>query len=998
MKTHPLAAASMALVLVLAFACGAGGTSPAVDVPTSDVPEADLPGTDLAGQDLVGQDLVGQDIPPSDQGPDAPPGFDDHTVPSVADFAAFRALALADYPAQVKFNISNFQSDSAYETRLTDSSFYNLHDEWAWFRLMNGQPIAGYMQQPLQGASFPTVQAIIDWAKKQAELPLDLLWVDDGARLYSPLFYRHAFDWQVIDQANTHVPRFFGVGSVLHYPPDETRNRPEELWLFELEYGDKPDVATLEKLFARLEEALPPDVGSRLLWLVRSTVQQGVADEMKAQGHPLAARTATYDDLVVRGKVEVYNPGIAAGNLVIVKKGEFAPASLTPQDIVVLEEIPDDIPPVAAIITSVPQTPLAHIALLARARRTPNVYWGAASTSDPFVVWDYYRKRVIVKATPEGVKFRILTTAEWEEYLAKGKVPAVAVPQIDLSNAPYTFDLAIGGMSQMLGTVPLVGGKSGGFMALLERPEALPVPDRPIGVTIRAFAEHMKRTVPPIDPALVAQLSAQQDARARYLVLEGEDRFRAVYAALPINLEWLDAYKAGTLPSGFHGLPEYPLLQQALAAGGVRKLVRATPILPATLATIRAAIEDRFAFLAPAQALRFRSSSTAEDIEGFNGAGLYESNTGWLFPEAAPAGDANKTIERALLKTWDSYWLFGAFEERRNAGVDHLSGNMGVAVHPRFDDDKELSNGVITLELARLPAGPRTVLSVNVQKGALSVTNPPIGSNALPEVDVVRSTEPGKVERVRPSTEVAVGEVLLTDAELTTMHASLADLASDWLDARNARHNPQQANSTVTIDLEFKRMRGDWPIRADGATDADRIVYKQARTLEAPMKLPADLASDHPVPTDLLSSTLHVDQRVCNGPALQFDTYEFYTDPLTAADVFPYAVAPFHSYVRYRFVAAVPALGIPAGKVGSLLHTDLVSQLHPGMDEGGPFVLEFVPKNPTTAGFDLFRIEASGAWKVVKGYAVHEGVGPACTVSTKAELPANYLERLMNGS
>jgi len=518
----------------------------------------------------------------------------------------------------------------------------------------------------------------------------------------------------------------------------------------------------------------------------------------------------------VRGKVEVYNPGIAAGNVVIVKKGEFVPASLTPYDIVILEEIPDDIPPVAAIITSVPQTPLAHIALLARARRTPNVYWGAASTSDPFVIWNYYQKRVIVKASPDGVTFRVLTAAEWEEYMSKGKVTAIAVPQVDLTQAPYTYDLEIGGMAQMLGTVPLVGGKSGGFMALLERPETLPVPDRPLGVTIRAFAEHMKRTAPPIDTALMAQLSSQTDARARYLILEGEDRFRSVYAALPIHLEWLDAYKAGTLANGQKVLPQFPLLQQALAAGGIRKLVRSTPILPATLSTIRATLTERFAFLAPAQALRFRSSSSAEDIEGFNGAGLYESNSGWLFPEAAPVEEAKKTIERALLKTWDSYWLFGAFEERRNAGIEHLSGNMGVAVHPRFDDDKELANGVITLELARLPTGPRTVLSVNVQKGAMSVTNPPVGSNALPEVDVVRSSAPGQVERVRPSTEVAAGEYLLSDAELTSMHADLAELASDWLDARNARHAPQQANSTLTIDLEFKRMRGDWPIRVDG--------------------------------------------------------------------------------------------------------------------------------------------------------------------------------------
>jgi hypothetical protein len=79
-----------------------------------------------------------------------------------------------------------------------------------------------------------------------------------------------------------------------------------------------------------------------------------------------------------------------------------------------------------------------------------------------------------------------------------------------------------------------------------------------------------------------------------------------------------------------------------------------------------------------------------EDVEGFNGAGLYTSYTGYLRPEAqADPDDRDNTIESAIQKAWASYWSFEAFEERRAEQIDHLSGAMGLVVHARFDDDLE---------------------------------------------------------------------------------------------------------------------------------------------------------------------------------------------------------------------------------------------------------------------------------------------------------------------
>src|SRR5690606_35430398 len=55
--------------------------------------------------------------------------------------------------------------------------------------------------------------------------------------------------------------------------------------------------------------------------------------------------------------------------------------------------------------------------------------------------------------------------------------------------------------------------------------------------------------------------------------------------------------------------------------------------------------------------MRFRSSTNAEDLEGFTGAGLYTSKSGELDSEKDPVWDAIREV-------WASVWFFRAFEER----------------------------------------------------------------------------------------------------------------------------------------------------------------------------------------------------------------------------------------------------------------------------------------------------------------------------------------------
>lgn len=111
--------------------------------------------------------------------------------------------------------------------------------------------------------------------------------------------------------------------------------------------------------------------------------------------------------------------------------------------------------------------------------------------------------------------------------------------------------------------------------------------------------------------------------------------------------------------------------------------------------------------------MRFRSSTNAEDILGFSGAGLYDSKTGII-------GDSIKTIEKAIKKVWGSLWLERAFLEREYFNIDQNSVAMGILVHRSFPNEK--ANGVaITKNLYRKKYFGTII---NVQLEEVPVVNP----------------------------------------------------------------------------------------------------------------------------------------------------------------------------------------------------------------------------------------------------------------------------------
>lgn len=940
---------------------------PDVAVDTGGQGDVDAGGAiDTGGVDTTAQDSGGE--------PDVTTGFDDHSVPfllSEDDFFDFCSTGGPD-PSQCKFVLTRFQDSLGGECFWLSPTFYALHDEWYWFGLLNGVAIDGYPEQPIQGLVFATIAEVVAWASEQTVLPLGLSWY--GERLYSTKFYGDSFG----------AERFFGLGSLLHYEPNPDRVLPEELWLFELEFVDKLTAPQLTVFFQRLSEVLPPSIADQVRWLVRSSSQEALAQAIEAAGGPLAGRIVRYEQLVVAGEAIGYNPGITAGTVRVVPKGAGG-GSYQAHEIVVLAEVPDYLPPVAGIVTAVPQTPLAHLNLLAKSRGTPNAYVAGIVDHPGVNEWDKWDAPVILKVSETAVQWHPITKAQLDTWKSLQVTKHFQIPPVDLPSAPLTVDLTQGGLASVSSLVPLCGGKASGFMAFNDYP-AIDRPDAPLCITIRAYAEHMESFAPLIGQLLVdPEFTA--DPLVRFLVLEGAKEFGDQHPDAA-SAAWLATFEAT------HGIDT--LLGAVVADGGVKGMIRKKPIAAPTLAAITAAVKSRYASFASTQGLRFRSSSTAEDVPGFNGAGLYDSNTGFIEPLVqTDPDDKKKSLSWAILKTWASYWTYEAFEERRDAGIEHLTGNMGLLVHARFDDPMELSNGVVTTYLAQSKAGASFRMVINVQKGDLSVTNPVPGSGSEPEIDVVETWGGApKIQRVQASTEVEPGAVLLDDARLLWMFDTLRPLTEDWLDQTNAGlAGPQQRFSQI-LDLEFRHMEEGWPALASGAKNPVRFVFKQVRTLDESQPVP-DSIEQLPVPKDVLGQSLKVQRRTCTTGSFVLETVEVYTDPAKSW-AFDYSAEPFNGYVTWKVTKDIPGTALVAGQTLTLLHPDFALQAHPFMHHGPwDLYLELTPGAAALAGFESFQIYEWGDWSFTWSDGSFGSQEGSCAVKDLVISPSAYLESLL---
>lgn len=335
------------------------------------------------------------------------------------------------------------------------------------------------------------------------------------------------------------------------------------------------------------------------------------------------------------------------------KKEDFNPKA---DEIIIISTTPEFIPTVRGIIITELQTPLSHLVLLAKNRNIP-VYVDTK-------VWDKQSVNNLL-----GKKVELITKENSYSLKASQKPIPVkkAVKEVILKRDLSVTDLVDLETVTPLNIVNSIGSKAtnlGLLKQIQKELKSYKTPEYAFAIPFYYFDQHIKDN-------------------------HFQDKINALYA-IP-----KDSVK---------------LLEKELKA--FRKTVKNSKVNPELLKKIEEKLNAQNEF----KNFRFRSSTNAEDMEGFNGAGLYDSKT-------AIIGDTEKTVEKAILEVWSSFWNFRAFQERDLFGINHESCAMGVLVHRSFPDEK--ANGVLVTR--NLYRDRYAGITVNVQLGEESVVKPEPG-------------------------------------------------------------------------------------------------------------------------------------------------------------------------------------------------------------------------------------------------------------------------------
>ncbi|HET6281110.1 MAG TPA: PEP/pyruvate-binding domain-containing protein [Polyangia bacterium] len=372
----------------------------------------------------------------------------------------------------------------------------------------------------------------------------------------------------------------------------------------------------------------------------------------------------------VRFDATVYGPGEGAGFLRILPEGDPL-VEWSPHEVIVVRDAPLDLSVVAALLSAGPQSGASHLSLRLKEKNVPNAS-----------VPDIYRSKelmamngrlVYVKVDDTSIEIRPTTMAEAEALWAK-KRPVVGPLLLDLQRRDWAsfvdlrhkdapaFGVKTANLGELYQVVPVVNRVSG------------------FGIPAAVYEDFIRQggLQPEVD-AVIADKRLVSDP----------------------------AWKKQRLKM-------------------FRKRIEATPAPDGLLAMLVDRATAVFGSEVMTQRIRFRSSTNAEDLEAFSGAGLYESHAGcladdldgdaqgpsrcvdaeqkkyfeaelakwterrareplltWIDPIIADLQSElndEKSALSAIRKVWASLWNDRAYDERDYYAVDHARVKMAMAV------------------------------------------------------------------------------------------------------------------------------------------------------------------------------------------------------------------------------------------------------------------------------------------------------------------------------
>ena len=295
-----------------------------------------------------------------------------------------------------------------------------------------------------------------------------------------------------------------------------------------------------------------------------------------------------------------------------------------PRDIVIYEALPNELPRVAGIISTVPQTPLSHVNLRAMQDGAPNAFIRGALVNSAIapLIGEYVRYAV----SESGWELRAATREEVNAHHASSRPTEVQVPERDLSVTEITP------LSEVRSEDWTAFGVKAANVAVLG---TLGFPD---GTVPDGFAAPF---------SFYDRFMKESGLTSHIETMLADPGFQTDFDVQEEELKKLrDAIKDADTPQW-----------------------------------MTEALEEMHATFPEGTSLRYRSSTNNEDLPGFSGAGLYDSKT------QDPEETEEDGIAKSLKAVYASLWNFRAFVERDFHRIDHTAAAMGVLVHPNYSDE-----------------------------------------------------------------------------------------------------------------------------------------------------------------------------------------------------------------------------------------------------------------------------------------------------------------------
>jgi hypothetical protein len=387
-----------------------------------------------------------------------------------------------------------------------------------------------------------------------------------------------------------------------------THHTKVDKWTLSFWEGDKIDAAGVIRVRDKLDGTFWK--AKEMFFRPDSPMQEKVAKEVAKKKF----KTITNDELYKAADFQAFNRGKAVGTLHVVPVGTpYEEMTFERTDIALLQESYPDITPVAGILATAFSTPLSHVNLRATAWGIPNA--GDKKARDKWGKLD--GKVVFYEVTDAGATMREATAAEieqWKQTISSAK--HVDLPQADIENPRLAM------LTRMRAKDVIVFGTKASNLGEIRTAnlDEVYIPDG-FGVPFFYYVRHMKQNG--LDAKVEALLSDPKfgkDAAWRKQALE---ELRKAIVDAPIDPDVLDMI--------------YKRVKIKLGGKGV--------------------------FV--------RSSTNAEDLPGFNGAGLYDT---------VPNVVGRDNLGTALKTVWASLWNLRAVEERSAFGIDHRQVYAAVLV------------------------------------------------------------------------------------------------------------------------------------------------------------------------------------------------------------------------------------------------------------------------------------------------------------------------------